>query len=299
MLPVRFLPVDALSGDPAPDNVWITAGSERPVRSPCPASPQEAEALRCPVPGPRAPSLLPAMRSPRTPARGRHRVGKHAAAGTSRSVLLPGLLVVGAGAGLLGAAGLPTASEASEVRAAAPPAMQALQVARVAAPLAGPLALTGRHDAAALQTRASRSRRTVQAAPVRPARVRPAYVRPVPGPVSSHFGRRWGRLHAGIDVAVPVGTPVRAVAAGRVVSHSYDAGGYGHHVVVRHADGTTSLYAHLSSVRSLGRRVVAGQVLGRSGNTGHSTGPHLHFEMRRGDRPFDPEPWLARHGIDV
>ena len=121
----------------------------------------------------------------------------------------------------------------------------------------------------------------------------------MPGEVSSSFGRRWGRLHAGIDFAVPVGTKVRAVAAGRVVSRSYDAGGYGYHVVVGHVDGTTSLYAHLSAMADLGGRVVAGQVVGRSGNTGHSTGPHLHFEMRRGDTPFDPAPWLARHGIEV
>jgi len=251
--------------------------------------------------------LLPATSSARRPSRGRHRAGRHAAPRTSRSLLLPGLLLAGAGAGLLGMAGLPSASRASEAPSAALPAAQQLRVTAAVAPLAAAgtpataaaargasAARVERDDAASSQARASRSRRAVQ-----PERVAPTHVQPVPGPVSSTFGPRWGRLHAGIDFAVPVGTRVRAIAAGVVVSRSYDAGGYGYHVVVRHPDGTSSLYAHLSTVRELGHRVVVGQVVGRSGNTGHSTGPHLHFEMRRNAHPFDPQPWLARRGIEV
>ena len=272
--------------------------------------------------------MLPAPNLPATPpsasrrARGRHAPGRHAA-GRSRSatrhLLLPGLLVATGGAALLGVAELPTPSEASEVRPApaavqAAPAVAALwapvaspPTAPVASPLAAPAPVAAAAPVAAPvdplpeeravadrvreveQARASRSRREAL----------PAYVRPVPGPISSTFGPRWGRLHAGIDFAIPVGTPVKAIAAGVVELASYDAGGYGHHVVVRHADGRRSLYAHLSTVRELGERVVAGQVLGRSGNTGQSTGPHLHFEMRGKNGPFDPVPWLAAHGLEL
>jgi murein DD-endopeptidase MepM/ murein hydrolase activator NlpD len=117
--------------------------------------------------------------------------------------------------------------------------------------------------------------------------------------LSSGFGPRWGRLHAGLDFAAPPGTPVRAVAAGEVVDAGRD-GGYGRLVRVRHADGTVATYAHLSAVLvSAGGRVRAGNVIGRVGNTGRSTGPHLHFEVRVGDVPTNPLPWLRRHGLRV
>ena len=77
----------------------------------------------------------------------------------------------------------------------------------------------------------------------------------------------------------------------------YDPAGYGHHVVVRHADGLVSLYGHLSAVRVERGVVQAGDVLGRSGNTGHSTGPHLHFELRTAKGPFDARPWLRARGV--
>ena len=129
---------------------------------------------------------------------------------------------------------------------------------------------------------------------------RPEAVRPVArGPLTSPFGHRWGRLHAGLDFGVPVGTPVVAVADGVVTQVRYDAAGYGHYVVVRHADGTSSLYAHLSRAGVRPGPVQAGDVLGRSGNTGHSTGPHLHFELRTEKGPFDALPWLRQHGVEV
>ena len=90
-----------------------------------------------------------------------------------------------------------------------------------------------------------------------------------------------------------------AVADGVVTSSKYDGDGYGYYVTVEHADGMTSLYAHLSRTTVESGRVQAGDVLGRSGNTGSSTGPHLHFEMRRGDAPFDARPWLRERGIRV
>ncbi len=127
----------------------------------------------------------------------------------------------------------------------------------------------------------------------------PQTVVPVDGPVTSPFGSRWGRLHAGLDFGVPVGTPVRAATDAVVVSVAYDAGGNGTHLTLQLADGTTAVYGHLSQALVTAGPVTAGQVIGLSGNTGHSTGPHLHFELRTGDAPFDPRPWLAARGVVV
>ena len=122
------------------------------------------------------------------------------------------------------------------------------------------------------------------------------YARPGQGRITSTFGRRWGRLHAGIDMACGTGCPIRA-AAGTVVSAGWE-GGYGRAVRVRHADGTETLYAHMSAL-SVGRgeKVGAGQQLGREGSTGNSTGPHLHFEVRIGGNPINPLVWLRERGI--
>lgn len=124
----------------------------------------------------------------------------------------------------------------------------------------------------------------------------PALVWPVAGSwrITSPFGWRWGRLHTGVDIAAPVGTPVRAVLPG-VVEFAGWAGGYGRLVVLRHAGEWRSYYAHLSRVEvAPGQSVAAGEVIGRVGSTGHSTGPHVHLELRRGRQPVDPLPWLSR-----
>ncbi|MGW7516119.1 peptidoglycan DD-metalloendopeptidase family protein [Streptomyces sp. NPDC054796] len=115
-------------------------------------------------------------------------------------------------------------------------------------------------------------------------------------------GSRWSQLHTGQDFAVPTGTPVRAVGPGTVVSTGCgDA--FGNQIVLRHEDGYYTQYAHLSllQVRD-GDRVRAGQRIGLSGNTGNSTGPHLHFEVRvtpRMGSGIDPLPWLRGHGATV
>ncbi len=115
---------------------------------------------------------------------------------------------------------------------------------------------------------------------------------PVSGPITSPFGPRWGRMHEGIDVAAPSGAPVRAAAAGRVVYAGW-MGGYGNLVVLDHGGGLATAYAHLSSVSvSAGAAVVRGQVVGAGGSTGHSFGPHLHFEVRVGGAPVDPLGYL-------
>ncbi|MGP3975408.1 M23 family metallopeptidase [Streptomyces sp. 8N114] len=106
--------------------------------------------------------------------------------------------------------------------------------------------------------------------------------------------------HTGIDLAVPEGTPVRSVGPGTVV-HAGWAGAYGNAVTVRMTDGKYTLFAHLSRIFvTVGSRVRAGTLLGRSGNTGRSTGPHLHFEVRaqRGyGTDINPVRYLAKHGV--
>lgn len=113
--------------------------------------------------------------------------------------------------------------------------------------------------------------------------------------VSSEFGWRTDpidgrhKFHAGTDLRLAYGQDVRAAAAGSV-TFAGEQGGYGTTVVVRHGDGLETRYAHLSSLDvRVGDSVAAGQVIARSGNTGRTTGPHLHFEVRQHGRPVDPE----------
>lgn len=115
---------------------------------------------------------------------------------------------------------------------------------------------------------------------------------PLSGTVTSGFGYRWGRMHEGIDIAVPNGTPIRAAKAGRVIMASYN-GGYGNYTCVDHGGGLSTCYAHQSGfAASTGQRVSQGQIIGYSGNTGSSTGPHLHFEVRVNGAAQDPMAYL-------
>jgi murein DD-endopeptidase MepM/ murein hydrolase activator NlpD len=116
---------------------------------------------------------------------------------------------------------------------------------------------------------------------------------PLALPVGDHFGPRGDGFHPGIDIPAPVGTPVAAAAPGVVVSAGFAPDGYGNRVVLRHADGVTTIYAHLSRVdATLGRQVAPGDELGLVGQTGEATGPHLHFEVRVRDAAVDPLPAL-------
>ncbi len=123
-------------------------------------------------------------------------------------------------------------------------------------------------------------------------RLNQMFIRPVEGRVTSPFGPRWGSHHDGIDYAASVGTPVKAAGGGRVVHVGY-SGGYGRTVIIEHQEGMRTLYAHLNSydVR-VGERVNRGQTIARTGNSGRSTGPHLHFEVRVNGRPVNPENYL-------
>jgi len=117
---------------------------------------------------------------------------------------------------------------------------------------------------------------------------------PVAAPrLTSAFGTRWGKNHEGIDMAAPIGTPVFAAAAGDVIYAGDHVRGYGNMVVLKHGDNLVTVYAHnsLLLVRT-GDRVSVGQEIARVGDTGRSTAPHLHFEVRRGEVPQDPMPFL-------
>jgi peptidoglycan hydrolase-like protein with peptidoglycan-binding domain len=121
-----------------------------------------------------------------------------------------------------------------------------------------------------------------------------SFLRPVAGPIGDGFGAdRGDHLHTGIDFPVPYGTPVGAAGVGTTIFAGYNNGGYGNLVVVQHRLGYTTWYAHLSSIATYdGQEVAGGTVLGYVGSTGNSTGPHLHFEVRRYDTPIDPAPLL-------
>ena len=121
---------------------------------------------------------------------------------------------------------------------------------------------------------------------------------PADGVISSAFGMRFDpihgkpRLHAGIDIAAPAGSSVRAMAAGQVV-FSGQAKGYGNLVSVDHGHGMVTRYAHnVTNLVGVGEQVSPGQEIARVGTSGRSTGPHLHFEILRDDTPIDPQPYL-------
>jgi len=127
---------------------------------------------------------------------------------------------------------------------------------------------------------------------------RPLFVMYTKGVFTSGFGYRWGVLHAGIDIANAIGTPIYAVADGVVIDAGPTAG-YGAWVKIRHADGTVTLYGHVNTwLVSKGDRVMAGDQIATIGNRGNSTGPHCHFEVLvNGTNRIDPVPWLAQRGL--
>lgn len=129
------------------------------------------------------------------------------------------------------------------------------------------------------------------------------WVHPLPGAVlTSCWGA--GRDHRGIDLARASGTPVRAIGSGVVTQAGWIWGGYGISVVIKHGDGIWSHYAHLSRAGArVGQRVDVGEVIGRVGSTGDSTGPHLHLELARTGAiigsQINPAPWLRAHGVRI
>jgi lipoprotein NlpD len=115
--------------------------------------------------------------------------------------------------------------------------------------------------------------------------------------IGSPFGARWGKPHEGIDLPAPVGTPVFAAADGRVVYAGAGIRGYGNLIVLKHAGDLLTAYAHNSVLLvSQGQSVRAGDRIALVGQSGHATGPHLHFEVRRGQIPRDPMSYLPPLG---
>jgi murein DD-endopeptidase MepM/ murein hydrolase activator NlpD len=121
------------------------------------------------------------------------------------------------------------------------------------------------------------------------------FVMPAAGRLTSSYGMRWGKLHAGIDVAAPIGTPVVAVQKGIVIAAGMNAvgHGYGNGIDIRHEDGSVSRYAHAEKILvRVGQPVKQGESIMLMGCSGHCTGPHVHFEIRVADKPVDPRPYL-------
>ena len=153
-------------------------------------------------------------------------------------------------------------------------------------------------QSAALAARIQAAQAAQAARPQTPARAPSSapsasgFIWPVHGILTSEFGWRWGRLHAGIDIAVGNATPVVASASGTVIVAGW-MGGYGNLVVIDHGNGVATAYGHNSTIAAgVGQYVAQGQLIAYSGNTGFSTGPHVHFEVRVGGVPVDPLGYL-------
>jgi murein DD-endopeptidase MepM/ murein hydrolase activator NlpD len=172
--------------------------------------------------------------------------------------------------------------------------------------------LAQRRHAASIQTaalqghneQAARAARTAQrkaAAKVKAEREAKRWVRPIKTwHITSDFGARWGASHDGIDLGASTGTPVYAMSKGTVIGSFYDSS-FGNKLEIKYWDGSISWYGHLSKRKAKkGDTVQPGELVGLVGNTGHSFGSHLHFEMQKStvnDSPVDPMPWLRLHGL--
>jgi murein DD-endopeptidase MepM/ murein hydrolase activator NlpD len=262
--------------------------------------------LRLLGPVPRGPAGMPHRRPPppaghpggpmRPPRRGRHR---NAVAGAERSRVLIAAMAVGAvGAAAQSALGAAEMDSGQAVMAAEATVLDTdvsasggMQVI-AAAPSVNPVVAAEEfaRSVAFAQERAEREARLQ----------RPLFVMPTRGILTSGYGYRWGALHSGMDIANAIGTPIYAVADGVVIAAGPVAG-FGIWVKLRHTDGTVTLYAHLNSTTvNVGERVMAGDQVATMGNTGNSTGPHLHLEVHvNGTDRVDPAPWLATRGLTI
>jgi murein DD-endopeptidase MepM/ murein hydrolase activator NlpD len=228
------------------------------------------------------------------------------------ALYLAAALIGAAGAaGVAGTAATEIGTTETETAAAGQPVSVAQELGLLQA---DPQALTGDQAAVRLQEMvASRAEREdaqaaaaqVQADADRAAEeaARPRAAMPVPGArISSGFGYRWGTLHAGIDFAAPLGTPEYAAADG-VVVRAGAASGYGLAVYIQHENGDVTVYGHMQEILvQEGQTVKAGEEIAKLGNRGHSTGPHLHFEVHVGGidgEQIDPLPWLSERGIQM
>lgn len=127
------------------------------------------------------------------------------------------------------------------------------------------------------------------------------YLWPAQGVLSSGYGWRWGRMHHGIDIAGPTGTPILAAASGVVITAEWHTGGYGNLVEIEHPDGSITLYAHNHRILvNKGDQVEGGQLIAQMGSTGFSTGPHLHFEVHLPEKgSVNPLAYLPESGLSA
>ncbi len=252
--------------------------------------------------------------------RGRHYAGRHRV--HSRRARLPRalsssfVLPTTAAAALVVTAGAATAAESSPLTLDLTGRQTAMARTQQAAEEQAVTDLATRRQDAQLQTAALQGRAEAQQRAARDAkrkakaeakakakaeREAKKWVRPIKRwKLTSGYGSRWGRLHAGLDLAAPIGTPLTAMTSGTVVDTSY-SGGRGNMVEIQHWDGTVVVYAHMSRVDvHTGQALTPGQVVGAVGNTGSSRGPHLHLEVHSTPNkysPIDPVPLLKSHGL--
>jgi len=246
---------------------------------------------------------------PRRPTSGRHRRPKNTgapayltaatlAAFAVGGVNVPGAIGASRGAdgstGALEPVAASTESRTSGVSAADLRTRVAVQQAARATRMRAAKAEADRLAAIAKKEAERRAREAAE-------RARPKWVKPLLNfSFSAHYGESsylWSSVHTGQDFSAPYGTPIRSVGDGRIISAGWD-GSYGQKIVVAHADGTHTWYAHLSSFVRTGGLVKAGDVIGRVGSTGNSTGNHLHLEVRPGGGdPIEPLSWLRGHGV--
>ena len=152
---------------------------------------------------------------------------------------------------------------------------------------------------AAQKKAAAEAKRKALAAAEAERKARRSWVKPISGATfTSGYGWRWGRMHNGNDFATPIGTPIVSMSSGTVIFAGGD-GAFGNKVEIEYWDGTVSYYAHMDSISvSVGQQVAAGERVGTSGNSGRSTGPHLHLEIHPGGgKAVNPAPWLRARGL--
>ncbi|MFD9246212.1 M23 family metallopeptidase [Streptomyces sp. NPDC059556] len=224
-------------------------------------------------------------------------------------VTVVALAAAGLGATMVTGAGSAFAAEGKAVTA--PVALTAS--AAVAAQADAQAHVAAQVKAAAAKATAVKQAAVKKAVTVKPVAAKKAasWVKPVAGyTLSASYnqgGAMWAHKHSGQDFAVPVGTPVKAAGTGTVVKAGPNGGGdgpaYGNAIVVKHANGTYSQYAHLSKIKvHIGQKVLVGQQIALSGNTGNSSGPHLHFEIRTTPNygsAVNPAAFLRSHGVSI
>ena len=167
--------------------------------------------------------------------------------------------------------------------------------------VAADLALSGDAGARRSITEAEAQARLGELAASRAARA-PKTVLPTHGRLTTCYCMRWGQMHYRLDLAAPLRTPIYSAADG-VVLKAGRVSGFGNAVYIQDADGNVHIYGHMRYYDvAAGDIVHAGDQIAKVGNEGYSTGPHLHYEIHRGDmhgRPLDPEKWLADRGVSV